>query len=152
MTTATVTYHELPPLTSWIADSQQQEPPTQQQTHSSPPASVPITTFVAAVPLGIEQQDQQFPQVLTDHRQPQHHSLAVPQEIFCTQALNHYRTGHFLILADFRAQEDSESTSTKTSKLVKISFSTSFESLIYRSFFLFIFNIIFLSLQNLVKF
>lgn len=112
MTTATVTYHELPPLTSWVSDSQQQQQQEQQQqTHNSPsPTSIPITAFVAAVPLGIEQQDQQSPQVLTDHRHPQQHSLVTSQEIFCTQALNHYRTGQIYILSYFRNRQDSEST------------------------------------------
>ncbi|EJD76140.1 ecdysone receptor isoform A [Loa loa] len=94
MTTATVTYHELPPLTSWVSDSQQQQQrqEQQQQTHNSPsPTSIPLTAFVSAVPLGIEQQDQQPPQVLTDHQNPQQHSLVTSEEIFCTQ-VNHYRT------------------------------------------------------------
>ncbi|VIO91237.1 Uncharacterized protein BM_BM11227 [Brugia malayi] len=94
MTTATVTYHELPPLTSWLSDSQQlQQQEQQQQTQNSPSStSAPITAFVAAVPSGIEQQNQQSSQVLTEQRHPQQHSLLTSQEIFCAQSLNHYRT------------------------------------------------------------
>ncbi|VDK85750.1 unnamed protein product [Onchocerca ochengi] len=64
MITATVTYHELPPL----------------------------TTCVATVPLGIEQQNHQPSQILVDHRHSQQPTLVTSQEIFCTQSLNHYRT------------------------------------------------------------
>lgn len=105
MITATVTYHELPPLTSWISDSQQQQEQQeqqqqqrqqqQQQTHNSPSSttSVPITACVATVPLGIEQQNHQPSQILVDHRHSQQPTLVTSQEIFCTQSLNHYRTG-----------------------------------------------------------